>query len=127
MEHEFLMNNRKSTNEILSGTYVTVSNFNNINFFHPKEKKSSVTLKNTYLLKQLGVFIRGKRRLLDITQEKLAKICGLHINYINGIERGVRNPSLTTLIVLSKALGFSFDELLASLDLKNIYICKPNL
>jgi len=56
--------------------------------------------------------VRLRRRELGLTQEQLAENADLHVNYIGGIERVVKNPSLISIIVLAKALKVSPKELL---------------
>ena len=69
-----------------------------------------------------GKKIKSIRRARDITQEKLADLSGLSLQYIGEIERGRRNPSLTSIEQLSKALDipmaelFSLEEFRLSLD-----------
>lgn len=69
-----------------------------------------------------GKKIKSIRRSRDITQEKLADLSGLSLQYIGEIERGRRNPSLTSIEQLSKALDipmaelFSLEEFRLSMD-----------
>lgn len=56
--------------------------------------------------------VRTRRYELEITQEELAEKGDFHVNYIGGIERASRNPSLTSIIKLAKALKLSPRELL---------------
>ncbi|MEA4887790.1 MAG: helix-turn-helix transcriptional regulator [Bacteroides graminisolvens] len=58
-----------------------------------------------------GKKIKSIRRARDITQEKLADLSGLSLQYIGEIERGRRNPSLTSIEQLSKALDIPMAEL----------------
>lgn len=46
------------------------------------------------------------------SQEEMAHQAGLHRTYVSGLERGVRNPTLTVLARLAKALGVSPSALL---------------
>jgi transcriptional regulator with XRE-family HTH domain len=48
----------------------------------------------------------------NISQEKLAELSGLHRTYISGIERGVRNPTLNTIVSIATALGIEPAQLL---------------
>ena len=48
--------------------------------------------------------VRTRRYELGLTQEQLAEKADFHVNFIGGIERANRNPSLTSLIKLAKAL-----------------------
>ena len=58
-----------------------------------------------------GKKIKSIRRARDITQEKLADLSGLSLQYIGEIERGRRNPSLTSIEQLSQALDIPMAEL----------------
>ena len=52
-----------------------------------------------------GKNIRRLREALKLTQENLAVDSGLDRSYIGGIERGERNPSLSTILQLASALN----------------------
>ncbi|MBF4989456.1 helix-turn-helix domain-containing protein [Methylophilus sp. 14] len=56
--------------------------------------------------------VRTFRKENDLSQEELADRCELHRTYIGSVEREERNVSLSTLEVLSHALGVSVAELL---------------
>ena len=64
-------------------------------------KKDSV--KNLILV-HFAKKVRSRRYELGLTQEELAELSEFHVNYIGGIERGTRNPSLTSILQLAKAL-----------------------
>ncbi len=52
----------------------------------------------------LGEAIRLMRVRAELSQEELADLAGTDITQIGGLERGVRNPSYTTLLRLATAL-----------------------
>ena len=57
---------------------------------------------------------RNMKRLRDEnnwSQEELADRSGLHRTYISGVERGVRNPTLTVLDKIATALNVTPAEL----------------
>lgn len=53
------------------------------------------------------------RRAASMTQEDLAEKSGLSQQYLSGLERGRRNPTVVTLHELAQALGVTHLELLA--------------
>ena len=55
-------------------------------------------------LKKFGDNVRSRREALDYSQEQLAERADLDRTYISGIERGVRNLSLNSVVRLAKAL-----------------------
>ncbi len=55
-------------------------------------------------LRKFGRSLASRRKALGLTQEEVAEKCGLHPNYIGGLERGERNPTLLTLLALAPAL-----------------------
>jgi len=67
-------------------------------------------------LKSFGLRVKKIRTEKKISQEDLAELSGLHRTYISSLERGVRNPTLTTLISLSKGLNIEINEMLKELD-----------
>lgn len=46
------------------------------------------------------------------SQEELAERAGLHRTYVSGVERGVRNPTVTVLEKLARGLGVSMPDLI---------------
>jgi transcriptional regulator with XRE-family HTH domain len=62
-------------------------------------------------LTAFGLAVRRTREAKGLTQEKLAERADLDSTYISGIERGVRNASLLSLVRVAKGLGVSLSEL----------------
>ena len=60
----------------------------------------------------LGVNVRHHRKLKGLTQEELALEAGMERSYVSDLERGTRNPSVSALGRLAKALGIQPHELL---------------
>ncbi len=60
----------------------------------------------------LGRNLARLRRERELSQEAFADLAGLHRTYISGIERGVRNPTITIVQKLAEALDVSVAELL---------------
>ena len=65
------------------------------------------------LLAGLGQAIREQRTARSLSQEELSLLTGVHRNYIGGVERGERNPTLQTISILATALGIRTSELIA--------------
>ncbi len=60
--------------------------------------------------------VRERRNELGVSQEELANRCELHRTYIADIERGCRNPSFNTIILIVRGLGISLEEFFAEVD-----------
>ena len=53
---------------------------------------------------RVGANLRRAREEIGLSQEDLAEKAGLHRTYVSGVERGVRNPTVTVLEKIAKAL-----------------------
>jgi transcriptional regulator with XRE-family HTH domain len=62
--------------------------------------------------RRVGLNVRKFREDRNVSQEQLAFDCGLHRTYVSGIERGIRNPTVTSLQRLAKALKVTPSALL---------------
>ncbi|HEV2857655.1 MAG TPA: helix-turn-helix transcriptional regulator [Solirubrobacterales bacterium] len=60
--------------------------------------------------------VRTLRREVGISQEQLAEGAGTDLTQVGGIERGVRNPSYTTLLRLANALETTVGKLTTLAD-----------
>lgn len=67
----------------------------------------------TDLRGRFGGSLKQLRRAKRLTQEQLAERAGLSYKFIGEVERGKGNPTLTTLSVISEALGVRLVDLLA--------------
>jgi transcriptional regulator with XRE-family HTH domain len=65
------------------------------------------------LLIGLGQAVRKVRTERGLSQEELALETGIHRNYIGGIERGERSPTVALVIRLGNALEIEPAELFA--------------
>lgn len=75
-------------------------------------------MEKSVILRALGLMIREHRAALGISQEELGLRCHLDRTYISGLERGVRNPSLTALVTLAKGLNITVSQLLENLEIE---------
>lgn len=55
--------------------------------------------------RRLGLSVQRLRREKGWSQEELADRAGLHRTYVSGVERGIRNPTVTIVEKLATALG----------------------
>lgn len=60
---------------------------------------------------QLGSRIREIRVNKQLTQANLAERCKCNRNYISMLERGERNPSYKSLLMVAKGLGVELHEI----------------
>ena len=61
---------------------------------------------------RLGARVQRLRLDQGLSQEELADRANVHRTYVSGVERGVRNPTVTVLEKLAKGLGVSLKDLL---------------
>lgn len=64
----------------------------------------------------LGRAVRRRRERLGLSQEQLSFDAELDRTYLSGVERGVRNPTVKTLVRLCKVLGCTPSALLKSAE-----------
>jgi transcriptional regulator with XRE-family HTH domain len=61
----------------------------------------------------LGPRLREARERLELTQEEVAQRSGVHATEVSRIEAGKRDPQVSTLLRLAKAVEVSPGQLLA--------------
>lgn len=64
------------------------------------------------LLLAFGDNVKAIRESKGITQVQLAELSGFHRTYISQIERGLRNPNLLNISILTDALNTNVSSLL---------------
>ena len=63
-----------------------------------------------------GNHLRSLRKEAGLSQEETADKAEIHVTYLSGVERGLRNPSIRNVRRIAQALGvptkelFSFEE-----------------
>nr|WP_319572362.1 helix-turn-helix transcriptional regulator [uncultured Draconibacterium sp.] len=62
--------------------------------------------------------LRAEREKKKLSQEKLAELCDLDRTYISLLERGLRQPTLTTIFRLSRSLGITPSEFIQEVEKK---------
>lgn len=61
-----------------------------------------------------GQSVREARKKLGLSQDEFAEISELHRTYVGGIERGERNPTLSSIWRIAHALEISPEDLIAN-------------
>ena len=67
-------------------------------------------------METLGAFIRSKRKLANLSLRQLAQRTRLSNPYLSQIERGLHQPSVRVIRLISDALNVSTETLLAQGD-----------
>ena len=75
-----------------------------------------VAINRERVLIKFGRSLADLRRQAGLTQEELAANSGLHRTYVGSVERGERNPTIVSLVLLARGLGVSMGKLVAPLD-----------
>lgn len=70
----------------------------------------------------LGTRIREIREMHGLTQEDLAAKTGISIKHLSVLERGLKEPRLSTFLAIVEALGTTPNELLTSPSQDSEYI-----
>jgi transcriptional regulator with XRE-family HTH domain len=65
-----------------------------------------------------GKVLREKRELNKLSQEKLAELSDLDRTYISLLERGLRQPTISTLFKIANALNISPSELVRLVEME---------
>lgn len=63
-----------------------------------------------------GQILRHFRKKVKLSQEKLSQESGLDRSYISLLERGQRQPTLTSILKLSKALKTSSANMISEVE-----------
>lgn len=63
--------------------------------------------------RRVGLNMKRLRQVKGWSQEELADRAGLHRTYVSGLERGVRNPTVTVIEKLAIGLEAQISELFA--------------
>ncbi len=64
---------------------------------------------------EFGSRVRQRRLEVGLTQEDLAEQAEMHVTYLGGIERGVRNPALQKILLIAAAVEIDPAELVRGL------------
>jgi transcriptional regulator with XRE-family HTH domain len=65
-----------------------------------------------------GKVLKEQRELKKLSQEKLAELCDLDRTYISLLERGLRQPTISTLFKIANALNITPSELIKKLEIQ---------
>jgi transcriptional regulator with XRE-family HTH domain len=68
------------------------------------------------LVARFGLAVRAARQQRGLAQEELAEVAGLDRTYISGLERGRRNPTLSTQERIAAALGCPLADLIRAAE-----------
>jgi len=72
--------------------------------------------KQAVALKRFGKSLQAQRKKAGLTQEQLAELCEFDPTYISLLERGLRNPSLSTVTIMAKNLKCKASDLVDGIN-----------
>ena len=73
-----------------------------------------------------GKVLRKLREGNNLSQETLAEYCELDRTYISLLERGLRQPTITTIFKIAKALHITPSELVKIVELEVFSLAGPD-
>lgn len=83
----------------------------------PRKGRPSMEDKNTDVIKEaFGKVLRLKRKALGLSQEELAARSGIAMRYVSLLECNQRQPTISTLYLLSQGLEISLAEFASEIE-----------
>jgi transcriptional regulator with XRE-family HTH domain len=76
--------------------------------------------RNLALISALGVEVKARRAELELTQEDVAGRMSIDRPFITLIEAGRKQPTISVLYALARALELSFGELAARVEARHL-------
>ncbi len=70
------------------------------------------------IIEVFGEILKELRESNKISQEKLAEYCDLDRTYISLLERGLRQPTITTIFKIASALDIPASEIIQKVEEK---------
>ncbi len=67
-------------------------------------------------LVKFGLHLQKIRKEQGVSQEQFAFSSGLSRSYVSDVERGVRNPTVKTLLTIKRTLGIKMSDLFSWVD-----------
>jgi transcriptional regulator with XRE-family HTH domain len=67
-------------------------------------------------VRQFATNVVKARKAANLTQEQVSERSGIHVTEVSRIERGLRDPRMTTLIRMARALDVSPANLLDGVE-----------
>ncbi|WP_375345366.1 helix-turn-helix domain-containing protein [Priestia megaterium] len=64
----------------------------------------------------IAFVLKQYRKKYNLSQEKLAHLCGLDRTFISLLERGKRKPTLNTIFILSEAFEIKASEIVQEVE-----------
>lgn len=64
----------------------------------------------------LARVVTRQRKIINISQEELAAIAGIHRTYVSQIERGLKSPTLPVLFKIAAALNINASEIILEIE-----------
>jgi transcriptional regulator with XRE-family HTH domain len=72
--------------------------------------------RRTALLTRIGLELRRRRLMLDLSQERMAELVDMHRTYYGAIERGLKDVRVLTLERLATALKTRVSEIMGEAE-----------
>jgi transcriptional regulator with XRE-family HTH domain len=60
--------------------------------------------------------VTRQRKIINLSQEELAAIAGIHRTYVSQIERGLKSPTLPVLFKIATALNINASEIILEIE-----------
>ena len=74
------------------------------------------TNRDAAVRRAFGAVIKRLRKNAGLSQEAFGEVAGLHRTYISMMERGIKAPTVVTLVDLAEALGMGTADLMGLFD-----------
>jgi len=84
-------------------------------------------MNKTLILQKFGKRIKHLRQIYKMSQEELAEKGDLSRNFVGALERGEKEPKLSTLVKIAEAFDITPAELLSFPEDKKARSAKPDL